>query len=84
MTKLVELIQKIALSLLENEKLMTVQFGRVESECEDPLQVRLSEKLVLDAGFLIQTDTATYQPGDTLVLLRDYGGQRYLVVGKKV
>ena len=84
MTKLVELIQKIALGLLEHEKPMTIQYGVVLSGA--PLSIRLSQKVILEGGTLVQVaheKDFEWAEGDRTVLLRDHGGQRYLVIGKE-
>ena len=80
--RLVELIKQISQGVLEGSKPMMVCFGTVVSL--SPLQVRLSQKLVLGEDFfIIPQGMAPFEMGETLILLQDHGGQQYLMMGRK-
>lgn len=82
MTSFVKQMQLIALNMINAEKPMMVQFGTVVSA--SPLKVKISQKLILSKDFFYALDGKTsFSAGDTLVLLRDHGGQKYLILGKK-
>ena len=77
---MVELIQRISKNQLETEKPMQLMFGTVVSDADEPLRVRLSEKVVLEEGMLIRISRCRYERGTHLILLRDHGGQRWYVL----
>lgn len=80
MTRLVEQIQRIARRVMEQDKPMEIQFGTVERL--SPLEIRLSQKIVIGSPFLIQP-VPELEQGDTVVLLRQRGGQQYFILAKR-
>lgn len=96
MKELIEVIKQVALAAVSAEKPTEIVFGTVVTA--KPLTVRLSQKRILSAEYLVmrapceivcsgtgcapRCQHGTYQAGDRLILFRFQGGQRYLVFGK--
>ena len=55
-------------------------FGTVVSA--SPLRVKVDDRFELGATQLLTFRGAAFEPGDGLILLRDLGGQRFLVLGR--
>ena len=55
-------------------------FGTVVSA--SPLRVKVDDRFELGAAQLLAFRGAAFEPGDGLILLRDLGGQRFLVLGR--
>ena len=68
----------------ESKRPVNVCFGGVVST--SPIKVSIDQKLTLGAKQLVLTQTIanTLQTGDTVVLIRMQGGQRYVVIDKVV
>lgn len=78
-----QLIKQIARQEREASRPCDVVFGQVASV--SPLSVRLEQKLVLPAQFLVVAATAAragLSPGDAVILLRKSGGQQYAILDK--
>ena len=82
MTKLTALIKKIAIEAIQASKPTTILFGDVTSV--SPLRIRISQLLELSPATLIQTTTVKDKlaVGDEVILIRQQGGQKYLVLDK--
>ena len=80
MHDLVQTMKKAALEAVETKVPTEVCVGLVEQE--EPLQLRLSQSLVLSKSHLtFLKGQASPEEGDKLVLLRFAGGQKYLILG---
>lgn len=81
MPNLIESIKKAALDAVENSKPCAVMFGKVTSV--SPMKINVEQKMTLTSAQLILTSNVTGQNslivGDTVVLLRMQGGQKYVV-----
>lgn len=80
-----ELVKQCAVSAVNAEKPVELVLGVVTQQ-EDipkkiPLQITLEQKIVLERDFLFDT-ALTYglKQGERLLLLRQQGGQRYLIL----
>lgn len=86
MPDLVESIKKVALNLMENETLATFMFGVVTKE--KPLEILVEQRLTLDESFLVLPKTLVenepLKKNDKVVLIRQHGGQKYLVIDRVV
>ena len=82
MTKLTALIKKIAIDAIHASKPTTICFGDVVSV--NPLSIRISQLLTLSPSTLILTSTVKDKlaVGDEVILIRQQGGQKYLVLDK--
>jgi len=81
MHDLVQTIKKAALDAVEAEMPAAPFVGIVEEE--DPLELRLDQRLTIQGDRLIfQSGQEPPREGDRLALLRFAGGQRYLVLGR--
>ena len=77
---LIQSIKKAALEAIEAEEPVALFMGRVESE--EPLRVRLNQRLTLSGERLVfLKEEEPPEEDDKLALLRFTGGQRYLVLG---
>ena len=94
MTRFIEQMKGVFATLLENDKPAAVMYGTVENA--EPLKVRLSQKIVLEGKTLIRPKAVEYtleteleaelkkkqlEVGDVLCLLRNRGGQSYVILG---
>ena len=83
MHNMIQTIKKAALDAVEASKPMNVLFGTVTST--KPMLVKIDQKLTLNQNFLLITKTAKELPlvtGDSVILLRVQGGQKYLILDK--
>jgi hypothetical protein len=79
----VALLKKIAKQEREASKPAAIMTGKVISD--DPLKIRLDKRVTLDKDFLFMTEAANdLKKGDTAILLRNQGGQDFVVLGRKV
>ena len=80
MTDLIQTIKKAAIEAMEASEPTGLFVGRVESE--EPLRVRLNQRLTLsEERILFLKDEDPPEEDDKLALLCFQGGQRYLVLG---
>lgn len=83
MAEWVALLKKIAKQEREASKPAAIVTGKVISD--DPLKIRLDKRSIIDEDFLFMTDDAKQlKKGDTAILLRNQGGQDFVVLGRKV
>lgn len=85
--KLVNLIKKIALEVFESSKPTNINFGTVKSIA--PIEINIEQKVILTSNQLVITEKTIdidnpLEIGDTVALIREQGGQRYLVLDKVV
>lgn len=85
MANLVELVKQAALEAVAAAHPTQAVFGKVTDT--EPLAVRIHQKLRLTAEFLALSETVrtklaakSLRPGDTLLLLQQQGGQRFLAL----
>lgn len=82
-TRLVKLIKQTALEAMKAEKPVNVCFGKVISV--SPLKILVEQKLTLSKAQLVQSKTvADYglAIGDEVILIRQQGGQKYVITDK--
>lgn len=77
---LIQLIKRIAVSAVEASKPCNTFTGKVRSI--SPLEISVGQKMVLDDDFLSLTSTAKekIQKGSNVLMIRQAGGQKYIVV----
>lgn len=82
MTKLTALIKKVAMDAFHASKPTSLCFGTVASV--NPLSIRINQLIVLSSATLIQTSTVKDKlaVGDEVIMIRQQGGQKYLVLDK--
>lgn len=83
MYEFIRIIKRAALEAVEAAKPVNILIGKVQSET--PLTVRINQKLVLDRDFLLVPEHLKedgFHKGDGIFLLREQGGQRFLILGK--
>ena len=74
-----ELVKAIAVDAVEADKPVTVMYGTVAGV--EPLVVDIEQKLRLFGEQLTVLKGVVLQEGDGVVLLREQGGQRFVVIG---
>lgn len=85
MYDVITLIKQAALDAVAAEKPLAMVFGLVTVQ-EDipegiPLEITLEQKAVIGREFLYDTPSAQgLKEGDRLIMLRQRGGQRYLIL----
>ena len=86
MPNLIETIKRAALEAVEASKPCAVMFGKVVSS--SPLKIKVEQKMTLTSPQLIITKTVTLNDGLTVgsevILLRQQGGQKYVVWDKVI
>lgn len=78
--ELVKLIKQVAVEAVKAAKPAEVVFGKVKSVL--PLQIMVDQKMTLGKNQLILTERAAkceLAAGDELILIRQQGGQKYIV-----
>ena len=81
--ELVKLIKQVAVDAVNAAKPVEVVFGKVKSV--SPLQITVDQKMTLGKNQLILTErTAKCEltAGDQLILIRQQGGQKYIVLDR--
>ncbi len=78
---MLEQIKQIAGNVSKTEVPSTFVFGTVISRA--PLSVKIDDRFIIgeSALILMKQFSNGFKSGDKLVLLREHGGQRYLVLG---
>ena len=80
---LIPLLKRVALEAIEASKPTVVLFGTVSSI--NPLSVYLEQKRTITKGFLVVCDKVkNLVVGDTVVMIRMQGGQKYIIIDKVV
>ena len=83
---LLDTMKRIAVQTYEASDPAAVLFGTVTKA--SPLSVRVDNRFDLPADMLIQlrnpvtVEAPSFSAGDKLALLRNHGGQAYLILGK--
>ena len=77
---LVQLIKKIALDAVNTSKPCNTIVGKVQKL--SPINVSVGQKIILDEDFLDVTSTAkeNMREGSRVLIIRQAGGQRYVVI----
>lgn len=77
---LVQLIKRIAVDAVNTSKPCNTVTGKVQSV--SPLSISIGQKIILDEDFLDVTSNAEekMKTGSRVLLIRQAGGQRYVVV----
>ncbi len=84
MSRIFDLIKEICKSERIASYPMEMCYGTVVSI--NPFQIRLSQKNILGKAFFVVFNgitSSSFKVGDQLILLRQQGGQEYLILGKK-
>ena len=82
MKQFLETMKQVALNAAEASKPMCLVFGTVTAK--SPLKILLATQQELEKQyFLALAPVPDFKVGDELVLLREQGGQRFLILGKK-
>lgn len=84
MQNIIKVFQQISANEREASLPVMICYGKVLSL--SPFQVQVDQKLVLTKGFFIVKSGVTassFKVGDILILLRNKGGQQYLILDKK-
>ncbi len=81
---LISSIKKISLDTFESSKPVCILFGKVE--CLDPIEILIEQKLTLKSNQLACCDMGEnpLEIGDLVALLRQQGGQKYLILNRVV
>lgn len=82
--QLLQTVKMAAVEAVEASKPCAVVYGTVKSKI--PLTINVDQKITLTSAFLVVTYSAkdNLNTGDTVVMLRIQGGQRFLVLDKVV
>lgn len=80
MSEFGELIKELAVNAVEAEKPADVVIGIVEDD--DPLKIRLEQKLIITERFVEVCARAVYEKDDRVVLIRCSGGQKYILIDR--
>lgn len=73
-----ELIKELAVNAVEAEKPTEVVIGTVEDD--EPIKIRLEQKLVIGKEFVEVCAGAVFYKGSRVVLIRCNGGQKYVLI----
>lgn len=83
MHELIKIIKKVSLEAVEAAKPVNIIIGRIQKA--EPLRVRIHQKLTLEKEFLViprHLAEEGFQKGEGVILLREQGGQRFVIIGK--
>lgn len=93
-TDLISSFKKIAVETIESTKPVNLMFGSITSI--DPFEVLLEQKITLTSNQLLSLEhtycvecesdieRVEFEVGDNIALLRQQGGQKYLILSKVV
>lgn len=84
MPKMLETIKMVAFNAVKESKPCEIKFGTVVST--SPLKINMEQKIILEEPCLILTsnvkDEKTIKSGDSVILLRVQGGQKFIVLDR--
>ena len=82
MADVIGVIKRAALEAVEDAAPAAVMFGAVERL--SPMEIRVEQRLLIGAERIIAVGTAAegLRIGDEVALLRQAGGQRFLLLGR--
>ncbi|QUI25515.1 DUF2577 domain-containing protein [Vallitalea pronyensis] len=79
-------LKQINKGVMDNSQNVAFYYGKVIAIT--PLEIQVDQRFVLDQDFLVVTSTVAGDTalavGDKVILLREQGGQRYIVLDKVV
>lgn len=79
-------LKQINKGVMDNSQDVAFYYGLVMKM--EPLEIQVDQRFVLDSDFLVLTSTvagdSSMKAGDKVILLREQGGQRYIVLDKVV
>lgn len=79
---LINVIQELVVKTIYAQKPVQLTYGTIKSTT--PLKIFIDQRLVLDADFLIMLKSVKIKYlniGDRVALLREQGGQKYILLG---
>jgi hypothetical protein len=80
MNEIATLIKRAALDAVESSYPVAVMYGTVSSAT--PLVINIEQKLQLRGEMLVSINmNKTFNVGDSVALLREQGGQRFIILG---
>ena len=84
MANLIQIIKQAAIEAVEASAPVKVMYGTVSGI--SPISVKLDQKFIVPDAFIVVTDTVSgkLSKGDRVVILREQGGQRYIILDKVV
>lgn len=84
MPNVLNTIKMVALNAVKESKPCEIKFGTVVST--SPLKINMEQKIILEEPCLILTsnvrDEKTIKSGDSVILLRVQGGQKFIVLDR--
>lgn len=83
MKQFIEVMKQAAVNAVEAGKPMGLLFGTVTTKSPLKIQLMTGGAPLTKEFFLALDPVPAFQSGDILVLLREQGGQRFLILGKK-
>ncbi len=79
-TDLLRVIKQAALDAVKASNPVSVNHGKVTGV--SPLKVQINQKITLSEAQLLQCkEIGTIEDGDEVILLREQGGQKYIILG---
>ena len=82
MTRFLDVVKRVAVAAVAAEKPVQLVFGTILTV--SPFKVKLATQQELKKELFLDLDPKPdWKPGDKLILLREQGGQRFLILGKK-
>lgn len=83
MKQFLETMKQVAVNAAEASKPMSLVFGKVTVKSPLKIQLMAGGAPLTKEFFLALAPVPDFKVGDKLVLLREQGGQRFLILGKK-
>lgn len=83
MKQFIEVMKQVAVNAAEAGKPLGLLFGKVTAKSPLKIQLMTGGAPLTKEYFLALDPVPDLKAGDILVLLREQGGQRFLILGKK-
>ena len=83
MRQMIGVVKQAALAAVEAEKPVNVVFGKVAQLNPTKIKLQATGTPLGTEFFFALSDLPNLYVGDILVLLREQGGQRFVILGKK-
>ncbi len=84
MADMVDVIKQVAINAVNAGGPMALLFAKVDSL--SPIKITIEQRLSIPSAFIVVTETANTNiaVGDTVIVIRQQGGQRYVILDKVV
>lgn len=81
---MVDVMKKVAVDAMEANSPVNIMFATIDKL--SPIEITIEQRLQISSAFIVLTETANTNiaAGDKVLVLRQQGGQKYIIIDKVV